>query len=277
MTKNWTTVRDSNHYLLSDSPLESVDKLPAGAYNIQCGMMGTQAIKVALKDEKLIVFDDGPAKEIIQEIQMFWEAKDKYTKMDLPYRRGVLMHGVPGTGKSGIVRIICDSVIADDGLVIIVKDASDLHVWLPILNKQEIDRNVVVVLEDIEQIVRYDEQSFLQILDGIDNYRPGLVFIGTTNHIEEMNSRIYRPSRFDLLIKVQEPSEEIRIQYVKALCERYNSEYRADIVEASAGMSFAHVKEMVVSSLLYEKPLVELKARLEAHGNEADDDTSDDE
>jgi ATP-dependent 26S proteasome regulatory subunit len=275
-TNIWNSLDGSNSFLLSSNNLSSVENLPAGAYTISSNMMGVQATKVALKEEELITFNNSPAKGIIEEINMFWGMKEEYTKIDVPYRRGILMYGPPGTGKSGIVRLISDQVIANNGLAIIIQSISDFELWLPILNDKEKDRNVVAILEDMEQIIKYYEQDFLQILDGINNYRPGLVFLGTTNNLDEINSRCYRPSRFDLLMEIKKPNDDTRIEYIQALCKRYDQAFRSDIVEASKDMSFAHVKEMLVSSLLYKRPLEELRERLLMHcqndAEESDDD-----
>lgn len=250
-------------------------RLPAGAYTLEIGMTGPYATPVALKDEELIEFEDGPCQEIMREIHQFWDIKDRYEKLGIPYRRGILMHGVPGTGKSGLVRMVCDHVIAADGLVILVKRAAKFTKWLPTLNHTEPDRHVVVVLEDMDEIYAYDEQECLQMLDGIGNDRSGLLFLATTNFLSEIPARIYRPSRFDLLIEVGVPSASVREQYVRNLCERFESEYRSDIVELSEGLSFAHLKEILVSCLLYGRPVDKMVERMKMHAEQDDEEEED--
>lgn len=242
--------------------------LPAGAYQLDVGMAGPFASSVALKDEDLIEFEDGPCQEIMREIQRFWDIKDLYAKLGVPYRRGILMHGVPGTGKSGLVRMICDQVIANNGLVILVKRAAKFTEWLPTLNHTEPDRHVVVVLEDMDEIYEYDEQECLQMLDGIGNDRSGILFLATTNFLSEIPARIYRPSRFDLLIEVGPPDQNVRAQYVRSLCERFETPYRDDIVEKSEGLSFAHLKEILISCLLYDRPVDQMVERMKAHAEQ---------
>lgn len=245
--------------------------LPAGAYELGFGMAGPFASHVQLKDEELIEFESGPSVKIMAEIRKFWNIRDRYERLGVPYRRGILMHGEPGTGKSGIVRIICDQIINEKGLVVLCKSAGNFTNWLPTLNRMEPDRKVVVVLEDVDEIYDRDEQEFLQMLDGIGNDRPGLLFLATTNFLEDIPERIYRPSRFDLLIEVGHPSPEVRSEYVRSLCERFGTEFRSDIVEASNGLSFAHLKEMLIAVLLYDSDVQETAKRLREHGNIADD------
>ena len=271
-TNRWNYDSENDVYMPLPNSANPCAKLPAGAYTLGVGMGGPFASPVQLKDEELIAFENGPSQEIMSEIHQFWGLQARYAKLGVPYRRGVLMHGVPGTGKSGLVRMICDRVVENDGLVILVKRARDFTGWLPTLNNTEPNRHVVVVLEDLDEIYEYDEQECLQMLDGIGNDRPGLLFLATTNFLSEIPSRIYRPSRFDLLIEVGAPNAGVREQYVRSLCERFEVDYRDDIVEASEGLSFAHLKEILVSCLLYERSVAQMVERMKTHAAEAEDD-----
>lgn len=271
-TNRWNFDAENNVYMPLPGSANPMQRLPAGAYTLGVGMAGPYAASVALKDEELIAFEDGPGQEIMREIHQFYGLQARYAKLGVPYRRGVLMHGVPGTGKSGVVRMICDQVIANDGLVILVKRARDFTGWLPTLNQTEPSRHVVAVLEDLDEIYDHDEQECLQMLDGIGNDRPGLLFLATTNFLSEIPSRIYRPSRFDLLIEVGAPSASVREQYVRSLCERFEVGYRGDIVEASEGLSFAHLKEILVSCLLYDRSVEQMVERMKTHAAQDEED-----
>lgn len=271
-TNRWNYDSEGGSFTPLPNSANPCPRLPAGAYILGVGMAGPFAQPVSLKDEELIAFEDGPSQEIMREIHQFWNLEARYAKLGVPYRRGVLMHGIPGTGKSGLVRMICDQVVQNDGLVILVKRAGAFTEWLPILNQVEPNRHVVVVLEDLDEIYGYDEQECLQMLDGIGNDRPGLLFLATTNFLSEIPSRIYRPSRFDLLIEVGAPNEEVRKQYVRSLCERFEVDYRSDIVEASDGLSFAHLKEILVSCLLYDRSVDQMVERMKRHAEQDEED-----
>lgn len=247
-------------------PQQKIKSLPAGAYDLGFDMFGGPfASKVNLKEEELIHFTSGPNYQVINEMNNFWQKKELYQKLGVPHRRGILLYGPPGTGKSGILKLIAEDLIANDGIVLYDVDICNVESWLPILSKAEPDRKTLIIFEDIESLIRHDEHSFLQVLDGMTESRTNTVFLATTNYIGKIPSRILRPSRFDLLIKVDYPDRKVRYQYVKSLCERFEIEMREDIVEASEDMSFAAMKEMLTSILLYDTPIEEVKQRLLDH------------
>jgi AAA+ superfamily predicted ATPase len=279
MTTNkasWNHDVEKGYFAVLPANANPVGTLPAGAYELGISMSGPYAQKIDLKDEELISFEDGPTQTILNEIRTFWSIEDRYKRLGVPYRRGILMHGEPGTGKSGIVRMVADAIIEGDGLVILVKNPSIFTNWLPELNRLEPNRKIVVILEDVDGLVEYDEHEFLQMLDGIGNDRPGMLFLATTNFLEEVPNRIYRPSRFDLLISVDAPSVAVRAEYVASLCKRFGVDAREDIIEASEGLSFAHLKEVLISCLLYEKDAHSVVQRMREHGADDSEDEEDD-
>jgi SpoVK/Ycf46/Vps4 family AAA+-type ATPase len=242
-----------------------VSHLPPGAYEPHMGMNGPYMSLVDLKQEELIPFKTGPCSQIVEEVGKFWNLEKRYAKLGLPYRRGILMYGPPGTGKSGIVRLVAQNLIKDRGMVLLVTDADLLITFLPLLNKLEPNRKTVIVLEDIEQLMARQEQEFLQILDGIANDRPGLLFLATTNHLDELEPRVYRPSRFDLLIEVGMPDKKTREVYVRRLCEKFNTKYNSKFVTLTDGLSFAALKEIIISCLVLDKKIEEMVKRMKSY------------
>lgn len=249
----------------------SVKMLPPGAYELGLSMAGPYAEYIDLKQEELIPFKTGPCKEIVDEVGRFWDLKSRYERLGLPYRRGILMYGPPGTGKSGIVRLVAQNLISKNGIVMIIKDADAFTDFLPLLNKLEPDRNLVIVLEDIERLVMRQEQEFLQLLDGIASDRPGMLFLATTNHLEQLEPRIYRPSRFDLLVEVGMPNKKTREVYVRRLCDKFKSPYNSKFVTLTDGLSFAALKEIIVSCLVLDKKVEKMVERMRGYTRLAQD------
>ncbi len=252
-----------------DAP--TTKSLPPGAYELGMSMAGPYAAHVDLKQEELIPFKTGPCQEIVAEVEKFWDLHSRYTRLGLPYRRGILMYGPPGTGKSGIVRLVAQNLIKKNGMVMIVKRADTFINFLPLLNKLEPDRNLVIVLEDIERLVARQEQEFLQLLDGIASDRPGMLFLATTNHLEQLEPRVYRPSRFDLLVEVGMPNKKTREVYVRRLCDKFKAKYNPKFVTLTEGLSFAALKEIIVSCLVLDKKVEDMVKRMRGYSRMAED------
>lgn len=257
-----------------DAP--AIAHLPAGAYEAHMGFTGPYMCAVDLKQEELIPFKSGPCQQIVEEVGKFWGLEKRYEKLGLPYRRGILMYGPPGTGKSGIVRLVGQNLIKQNGMVVLVKRADTFTSFLPFLNKLEPNRKLVVVLEDLERLISRQEQEFLQLLDGIANDRPGMLFLATTNHLEQLEPRIYRPSRFDLLIEVGMPDKATRETYVRRLCEKFNTKYNSKFVTLTSGLSFAALKEILISCLVLDKKVEDMVKRMRNYSQIAEDMQDDD-
>jgi SpoVK/Ycf46/Vps4 family AAA+-type ATPase len=244
---------------------KTIKRLPAGCYETEMGMAGPFVNVVDLKQEELIPFKSGPCNQIVEEVDKFWRLEKRYAKLGLPYRRGVLMYGPPGTGKSGIVRLVGQKLIEQDGLVMIVKCASTFTSFIPLLNKLEPERKLVIVLEDLERLLLRQEQTYLQLLDGIASDRPGMLFLATTNHLDELEPRVYRPSRFDLLIEVGMPNKATREVYVRRLCEKFGTKYNSKFVTLTDGLSFAALKEIIISCLVLDKKIEDMVKRMKSY------------
>jgi len=251
----------------------TVPKVPAGVYEIGWnGNMGTHTLKKQpFKTDELYHLPSPEITDILQDIESFWNRADKYKQYNFVHKRGILMYGDPGCGKSGIIQLISQQLIKRDGIVINVKDEEDVERFTSFIGtfrKVEPNRPLVVLLEDIDSIAsenRYQTARLLNILDGVKQIE-GVVYIATTNYPEKLQERITnRPSRFDRRYKVEAPSEEIRRAYIQ---HKLNEEDVKDIdidewVKRTEGMSLSHLKEVVISVIVMGRTFEETMNNLE--------------
>ena len=214
-----------------------------------------------------------PTKEIeviLTDLKSFWDKKDEYAKYKLMHKRGILLYGDPGCGKSGILQLCMKHIIKDlGGIVINVKDEDTVRGYLEVIGKLrqiEPDRPIIVIIEDIDGIAAegsYVTSQLLNMLDGIKQIE-NVVYIATTNYPEKLAERITnRPSRFDRRYYIAPPSSEVRMSYLK---NKLGSEAEIDFnmwVKDTEGMSISHLKELFISVFLldnkYEEALKHLK------------------
>lgn len=245
---------------------ESRDALPPGIYN--CNMsqtIGFFLTKVRNDTDSLVRFPDSAGDELVDEIRRFREMKDRFTKHGFLHKRGILMWGEPGSGKSVTIQLILDLLVRQHGGIAIQIDNPTVAVGcLQMIRALEPDRQVVGVMEDLDALVkRYGEAEYLALLDGesqVDN----ACYIATSNYPEMLDKRFTdRPSRFDTVKYVGMPSAEARRVYLQAKVPSLSEEDLDRFVENSEGYSVAHLRELIILTQCFEKTLEQAVERLD--------------
>jgi AAA+ superfamily predicted ATPase len=246
----------------------STPSLPPGLYEVIWNSNRQELVmqKQVLKIDELYELPSHEIQNILEDIQTFWERKEVYKKYNFVHKRGILLWGEPGCGKSGIIQLCVKKLIEKEkGIVINIKEEEDFKYFtdfIGVLRKIEPERPIIVILEDLDSLASEDKYSttkLLNILDGVKQIE-GVVYIATTNYPEKLQERVTnRPSRFDRRYKVEMPSEQIRESYLRNKLSEKDLE-SIDIqewVKASDGMSLAHLKELVISVAVMGKTFSE--------------------
>jgi predicted AAA+ superfamily ATPase len=208
----------------------TVPKVPSGVYEIgwNSNLQTFTLKKQPFKTDELYHLPSYEIMDILKDIDNFWNRVDVYKKYNFIHKRGILMYGEPGCGKSGIIQLISQQIIKNDGIVINIKDEEDVERFTSFIGtfrKIEPKRPLIVLLEDIDSLAgegRSQTARLLNILDGVKQIE-GVVYIATTNYPEKLQERITnRPSRFDRRYKVELPNEEIRRAYINI---RFTTKY----------------------------------------------------
>jgi len=241
------------------------DKIPPGLY--KCASrddVGPCFQKIIISTDTLIDLPDTASDEVVNEIEQFWGMKEKFEARGFLHKRGILMFGEPGSGKTSAIQQLIKKIIDREGMAIYADDPHLLTACLQLLRRIETTRPAIVVLEDFETLTDRDrrENEWLSVLDGeaqIDN----VVFLATTNYIQRLDKRFTdRPSRFDLIVPVQMPSAKARAIFLKTKEPSLTLKELFKWVEISTGFSIAHLKEMIVGARCYGKPIDDVVDRL---------------
>ena len=209
-------------------------------------------------------FDDlvlpGEMKETIaSEFKQFLGSEDQYKRLGISWRRGALFIGPPGNGKTHCVK----ALVKELGVSVLYVQSLSHHnytseqLWQIVFDRARRLRPCVLVLEDLDSMVKDENRSFfLNQLDGFEENH-GLIVLATTNHPERIDVAIVdRPSRFDRKYHFGLPSKMERQTFLESWQQRLSQEtlWQADevaaVVSVTEGFSFAYLKELVVSAVM---------------------------
>lgn len=252
----------------------AVTALPPGQYTVDANdTIGIFFRKEDINLDELMILPDSKSSEVISEIERFWTLEDKFRDFGYLWKRGVMLWGPPGSGKTSTLQIISKNIVDSGGISLYVNNPDMTSRGLKSLRGVEPARPIVIMLEDIDAIIEeYGESDLLALMDGelqIDN----VVFVATTNYPERMDRRfINRPSRFDIVKKIGMPSADARRVYLSTKNKRIAKKGQEHELERwiaeSKDFSIAHLKELIISVEVFGQTLTEAGTRLRKMGEQ---------
>lgn len=245
---------------------ETREALPPGLYRCtSLEMIGPALTKQRVETDNLLELPDDAGTEILQEFQTFWKIASKFWERGFLHKRGFLLWGPPGSGKTSQLQLMIKKLIEEQqGVVLFLDHPGVAAACLQMARKIEPKRPMIAIMEDMDALVRkYGEHEYLALLDGeaqVDN----IVFLGTTNYPEHLDRRfVDRPSRFDTIRYIGMPSDAARRMYLSTKEPSLEGDELELWVRASQGFSVAHLKEMIIAVRCFDQPLEKVVARLE--------------
>lgn len=179
--------------------------------------------------------------------------REEYRRWGIPLTRGIILHGPPGNGKSMIGR-----ALAGMNLATFVHGNPEKLSELGVGHLFRMARRLspaFVFLEDIDFLGGQDQRRFgsprfaelLVQLDGLDR-NDGLIIIATTNNLEAIDPAIReRPSRFDVVIRIDNPDSNARRQIIqRQIGHLIEPALVNTATELTNGLSGAQVREVCI-------------------------------
>lgn len=209
-----------------------------------------------------VILDEKMKSELTSVVDKFFDSKDVYEDLGVPWKRGLIFGGEPGNGKTISIKALMHTLLFDrkDPIpTLYVRDApSNYH----IRNVFTMARRLapcMLVLEDIETIVTPNTRSyFFNEMDGLDN-NDGLFVVASTNFLDRLDPGLSkRPSRFDRKYIFPIPNEHERTLYCKFWRQKLHNKPKIAfphklcpaMASITNGFSFAFLQECFVATLL---------------------------
>ena len=189
--------------------------------------------------------------------------KEKYIKEGFIYKRSMLLHGKPGTGKTVIVNRVTRDALKNDAIVLFNPYPGHLAQFFKALENTAPDKLTLVIFEEFDDLATPDsrtEKDLLSILDG-EVQKNNIIYMATTNYIERIPLRMQRPGRFSSIVEVGFPSAEARGVYLKT--KNVPSELFSKWVETTEGFSIDELKETVLAVKCLDESLETVVSRLQ--------------
>lgn len=155
-----------------------------------------------------VILAAGQLERIVDDLARFLDAEPAYTAMGVPWHRGYLLHGPPGTGKTSTAR----AVAARFGMDLYMLSLGDVEDDGTLTNLiASVNGRAMLLIEDcdVSTVSRNREDTdsdrpgatlagLLNVLDGACTPH-GLVTVLTSNRADVLDPALLRPGRCDLI------------------------------------------------------------------------------
>ncbi|KAF9091098.1 hypothetical protein BGX23_005490 [Mortierella sp. AD031] len=171
-----------------------------------------------------IVMDPKLKSYIVEDAKEFFASESWYAERGLPFRRGLLLYGSPGTGKTSFIHALAGEL----GLNIYVVNLSSKNLTDDTLSELVSDTpsRCLLLIEDVDAafVQRASKDAatgitFSGLLNSVDGVsaQEGRMLCMTTNHLDRLDEALIRPGRVDVRAKfgkaTQSQAEELFIKF----------------------------------------------------------------
>ncbi|KAM6500386.1 BCS1 N terminal domain containing protein [Amanita muscaria] len=185
------------------------------AWNIEWRPFGQPRRKRPLQS---VVLAPGVGDTIEHDIKTFLDRRRWYADRGIPYRRGYLLYGPPGSGKTSFIQALAGS-LSYDICILNLAERGFTDDKLNHLLSNAPERSFILI-EDVDAAFSKRVQTgedgyhsavtfsgFLNALDGVASGEERIIFM-TTNHVERLDPALIRPGRVDLAERIDDATPE---------------------------------------------------------------------
>jgi chaperone BCS1 len=182
---------------------EKVSKDKAYIYSLD-GAYWSKTASVHRRPIESVILPENTAASILTDIKEFRESRGWYRDKGIPYHRGYLLHGIPGSGKTSLVSALSDEL----NLNLYSLNLASNSIYDESLHKifKGMKPDSIILMEDIDAVFSGRENQsksqvtfsgLLNAIDGVSS-REGTILFMTTNHREKLDPALIRPGRIDV-------------------------------------------------------------------------------
>ena len=219
-----------------------------------------------------VILQPGEKEHLVADMQKFRASALRYRRIGVPYHRGYLLYGPPGTGKTSLV----SGLAAEFGMSIYAMNLNELNDRTLKTAINDVPHNSVILFEDVDcmnmptrrqqEVVQPARSSsseaadakaasslfgvtlsgLLNVLDGF-HAPENVVFVMTTNRIEQLDSALLRPGRIDYKLFMGEAAASQKIELYRRFFPDASESEAEEFVEANAVSTMAEFQGLLLA------------------------------
>jgi transitional endoplasmic reticulum ATPase len=193
---------------------------------------------------------------------------DRCRKNGVPLKRGILLEGRYGTGKTLTAHRLAQICVENGWTFLYVEDVRDLDMAVAFA---KLYQPCVLFAEDVDRTMPNGPRTpeidkILNTLDGVESKHLEVMTVLTTNHVGGIHSGFLRPGRIDTVIPILAPDNGAMLRLVRHYGKTKDGQ---PIVEGTDEAIIEAVKGLKGSNAAFVQEAVE-RAKLSAIGNSDD-------
>ena len=203
-------------------------------------------------------------KKELQNLQEFLMNIDKYKGLGVRIPRGIVLHGVPGVGKTKLAKgIACNGIRLFEVRAADCCEDNSIDLIQEAFEAAKSSAPAVVLLDELDKIAGTSHRFFMEDNDNVKkfllqeldklNENDGVLVVATCNDIRSIGDTLLRSGRFDRILRIEKPNKNER----KKILEKYFSkititkDFKMDsVAEMTAGYTGAEIECIVNESAI---------------------------
>ena len=201
------------------------------------------------------------------EIVSFLKNSSMYKEAGAELPKGILLEGLPGTGKTLLAKAIASECEANF-ISISASEFIELYIGMGALRVRKLfetarnNKPCIIFIDEIDTIGKQRgsgpslgsnderEQTLNQLLTEMDGFKEndGIIIIGATNLKSVLDKALLRPGRFDRIINIPLPDKLSRQKILNLYLQNKNTDINInmeDIADLTSGFSGADLKNLI--------------------------------
>ena len=242
---------------------ESIDKIkiytPDPGYDLSWKISVTED----KKPMESVVLAKGVIEDVVDDIENFTSNKQWYKDMGIPYRRGYLLYGPPGNGKSSFVKALAGHFGVNIYCIALSSMMLSDNALMSLFSK--VPEHGILLIEDIDSLLKVNRNEKTKSSDSIEDIMKGTnsiagllnlidgaiapegrILFMTTNRPEQLDEALVRPGRIDRQFEIGNATQ----YQARRLFARFMQEENHEQMERFASSVPTHTSMSTLQNIL---------------------------